>query len=183
MTPPSSPPTSAVSRVFAWAAALVSGLFLATMAGSGAQAQIAVAGLVFEKDVAIAASDGLQLRANVFRPEGAGKFPVIISMSPYGKDIHFQDYLPSGWAELTRLVPDVCKGSTCQFMNWETIDPERWTPRGYVVIRVDSRGSGKSPGYLDPYSPRETQDFYDAIEWAAQQPWSNGKVGIVGISY
>ncbi|MGH6966100.1 MAG: CocE/NonD family hydrolase [Phenylobacterium sp.] len=153
------------------------------MAGSGAQAQIAVAGLVFEKDVAIAASDGLQLRANVFRPEGAGKFPVIISMSPYGKDIHFQDYLPSGWAELTRLVPDVCKGSTCQFMNWETIDPERWTPRGYVVIRVDSRGSGKSPGYLDPYSPRETQDFYDAIEWAAQQPWSNGKVGIVGISY
>ena len=147
------------------------------------EAQVPVAGLVFEKDVAVAASDGLVLRANVFRPEASGRYPVLVSMSPYGKDVHFEDYLPSGWAELTRLVPEVCKGSTCQFMNWETIDPERWVPNGYGIVRLDSRGSGKSPGFLDPYSARETQDFYDAIEWAAAQPWSNGKVGLIGISY
>ena len=56
-------------------------------------------------------------------------------------------------------------------------------PDGYVLIRVDTRGSGKSPGYLDPFSRQETRDFYNAIEWAAQQPWSNGKVGNLGISY
>jgi predicted acyl esterase len=50
-------------------------------------------------------------------------------------------------------------------------------------VQVDARGSGKSPGCLDPYSPREIQDYYDAIEWAARQPWSNGNVGLIGVSY
>ena len=68
-------------------------------------------------------------------------------------------------------------------MVWETVDPEIWVPWGYVCIRVDSRGAGRSPGYLDIFSPRETRDYYHAIEWAAQQPWSTGKVGLNGISY
>ena len=68
-------------------------------------------------------------------------------------------------------------------MTWETVDPETWVPWGYVCIRVDSRGAGRSPGYLDIFSPRETQDYYEAIEWAGVQPWSNGKVGLNGISY
>ena len=56
-------------------------------------------------------------------------------------------------------------------------------PDGYVCVRVDSRGAGRSPGLLDVWSPRETQDLYHCIEWAGTQPWSNGKVGINGISY
>ena len=56
-------------------------------------------------------------------------------------------------------------------------------PHGYVCVRVDSRGAGCSPGFIDHFSPRETQDFYDCIEWAGAQPWSNGKVGLNGISY
>jgi len=56
-------------------------------------------------------------------------------------------------------------------------------PEGYVCVRVDSRGAGRSPGYIDHFSPRETRDFYDCIEWAGVQPWSNGKVGLSGISY
>ena len=56
-------------------------------------------------------------------------------------------------------------------------------PDGFVVIQVDSRGCGKSPGYLDPRSPREIVDYYECIEWAAAQPWSNGKIGLLGISY
>ena len=66
---------------------------------------------------------------------------------------------------------------------FETPDPEMWVPEGYVVVKVDSRGSGKSPGRLDVNSPAEFRDFHDAIEWAAVQPWSSGKVGLLGISY
>ena len=50
-------------------------------------------------------------------------------------------------------------------------------------MRVDSRGAGRSPGRIDPFSPRETRDFYECIEWAGVQPWSNGKVGLNGVSY
>ena len=56
-------------------------------------------------------------------------------------------------------------------------------PDGYAIVRVDSRGAGRSPGYLDVWSPREAKDIYDCVEWAGTQPWCNGKVGINGISY
>ena len=56
-------------------------------------------------------------------------------------------------------------------------------PDGYCVIQVDSRGTGKSPGMMDPFSPQETRDYADAIGWAAGQPWSTGKVGLIGVSY
>jgi predicted acyl esterase len=52
-----------------------------------------------------------------------------------------------------------------------------------VCVRVDSRGAGWSPGVVDSWSPRETKDFHDCIEWCGTQPWSSGKVGINGISY
>src|SRR5512135_1273342 len=58
-----------------------------------------------------------------------------------------------------------------------------WVPRGYCSVRVDTRGSGKSPGETDPFSQQEAVDFYDSIEWAAKQPWCNGNVGASGISY
>ena len=61
--------------------------------------------------------------------------------------------------------------------------PEKWVPDGYACVRVDSRGAGRSPGYIDHLSPRETKDFYDCIEWAGVQAWWNGKVGLNGISY
>jgi predicted acyl esterase len=79
--------------------------------------------------------------------------------------------------------PDVANGSTNKYQNWEVVDPEKWVPDGYAVVRVDSRGTGRSPGFVDHFSPRETEDFYQCIEWAAVQGWSNGKVGLNGISY
>jgi predicted acyl esterase len=63
------------------------------------------------------------------------------------------------------------------------VDPEKWVPDGYICLRIDSRGAGRSPGYMDVWSPREAQDIYHCVEWAGTQPWSNGKVGIHGISY
>jgi predicted acyl esterase len=77
----------------------------------------------------------------------------------------------------------VLRGSSNKYQNWELVDPEKWVPDGYVCVRIDSRGAGRSPGYLDAWSPREAQDLYQCIEWAGTQRWSSGKVGINGISY
>jgi len=141
-------------------------------------------GLIFEKDVAVPVSDGNVLRANVFRPPRDGRFPVVMAQGIYGKDVHFADAFKPQWEKLNALYPDLCRnGSTGRYLRWETVDPERWVPDDYVVIQIDARGSGKSPGFLDPYSSREIQDYYDAIEWAAREPWSNAKVGLIGISY
>ena len=134
-------------------------------------------------DVAIEMDDGLVLRADVFRPPGEGCHPVLLSYGPYAKGLAFQDGYPSAWQHMVVDHPDVAYGSSNAYQNWEVVDPEKWVPEGYVCVRVDSRGTGRSPGFVDHFSPRETRDFYDCIEWAGIQPWSNGKVGLTGISY
>lgn len=58
-----------------------------------------------------------------------------------------------------------------------------WTGYGYAIVRVDERGAGQSPGYLDPLSTRTVEDYKEAIEWVAEQSWSSGKVGLSGVSY
>jgi predicted acyl esterase len=134
-------------------------------------------------DVPVTMDDGLQLRADVFRPEDGGRYPVIMSHGPYGKWLAFQDGFARQWAQLAAEHPDALEGSSNRYQAWETADPEKWVPDGYVVIRVDSRGAGRSPGFLDIFSARETRDYYECIEWAARQPWSSGKVGLLGVSY
>ncbi len=136
-----------------------------------------------EWDVPIAMDDGVLLRADVFRPDDDGRYPVIMTHGPYAKWLAFQDGFARQWASLEAEHPDAVAGSSNLHQNWETVDPEKWVPDGYVVIRVDSRGAGRSPGYLDIFSPRETRDYYMCIEWAAAQPWSTGKVGLLGVSY
>ena len=140
-------------------------------------------GVLFEKNVSIPTDDGAFMMSNVFRPEAEGRYPVLMSMSIYGKDIHTRDFNSEVWEEMVAHIPGLCERSSCEYHTWETPDPEVWVQDGYVVIRVDARGSGKSPGRLDPFTPREIRDLYDAIEWAAAQRWSNGKVGLAGISY
>ena len=134
-------------------------------------------------DVAIPMDDGIVLRADVFRPVGEGRFPVLLSYGPYAKGLAFQDGYPSAWERMVHDHPDVAAGSSNLYQNWEVVDPEKWVPHGYACVRVDSRGCGRSPGYVDHFSPRETRDFHDCVEWAAAQPWSNGKIGLSGISY
>ena len=137
-------------------------------------------------DAPITTDDGVVMRADVFRPidkTGAGKYPVIISYGPYAKGLSFQEGYKSQWTRLEKAVPDMLKDSSNQYQNWELVDPEKWVPDGYACVRVDSRGAGRSPGVIDSWSAREALDFYHCIEWAGTQPWSNGKVGINGISY
>lgn len=133
-------------------------------------------------DVAIEADDGIQLRADVFRPP-EGRHPVLLCYTPYGKGLNFADGRPDQWQALCRDHPDVVAGTSSRYANWEAIDPEKWVPHGYAVVRVDSRGMGRSPGYVNHWSARETQDYYQCVEWAGTQLWSTGRVGLIGISY
>jgi uncharacterized protein len=126
--------------------------------------------LLLDRDVDVPMRDGARLKADVIRPDAAGKFPAILNLGPYQKD--------KVW-----VPPDALEEKPNDLMNWETVNPEWWVPQGYACVRVDGRGSGKSPGQCEPWSLQEAIDFYDAIEWAAAQPWCNGKVGLNGISY
>ena len=139
--------------------------------------------MIREKDVLVPTRVGDHLRANVFRPEKEGEYPAILTLGPYGKDVHVSQFMPAAWEHINEKHPAILAESSCKHLVFETPDPEAWVPRGYAVVKIDSRGSGKSPGYLDVNSPSESRDLYDAIEWAAAQPWCNGKVGLLGISY
>ena len=139
--------------------------------------------MLIERDLPITMDDGLVLRADVYRPDTTAPVPVIMTHGPYGKGVRWAEHYKLQWDWLVAEHPDLLPGSTRSYLTWETVDPEIWVTWGYAVVRVDSRGAGRSPGYLDIFSPRETLDFYHAIEWAGTRPWSNGKVGLNGISY
>jgi predicted acyl esterase len=139
--------------------------------------------MLVDWDVPIEMDDGLILRCDVYRPPAPGRYPVLLSHGPYAKLLHFEDGYVTAWQKMVADYPEVVSGSSSRFQAWEVADPEKWIPHGYVCVRVDSRGAGRSPGKLDPRSPRETADFAACIEWAGMQDWSNGRVGLNGISY
>jgi uncharacterized protein len=140
-------------------------------------------GIRVQWDVPVAMDDGVVVRADIFLPLAEGRYPVILTYGPYAKGLSFQDGNPGAWEHLTKNNPEVLEGSSNIYQSWELVDPEKWVPDGYAVVRIDSRGTGRSPGFVDPWSPRETQDLYECIEWCGAQPWSSGKVGLNGISY
>jgi predicted acyl esterase len=140
-------------------------------------------GMRIDWDVPISMNDGIVLRADVFRPTAEGHYPVLLTYGPYAKGLAFQEGYAKIWEILARDHPDVTADSTNKYQNWEVCDPEKWVPEGYVCVRIDSRGAGRSPGFIEHFSPREARDYYDCIEWAGVQSWSNGKVGLSGVSY
>jgi uncharacterized protein len=98
--------------------------------------------------------DGVKLAANVFLPAGAGPFPVVLSRTPYLKD----------------ALGDLAGYSA-----------QKYTDAGYAFVMQDVRGKGRSQGFYEAFIP-DLEDGYDTVEWVAKQPWSNGKVGMVGAS-
>ena len=141
-------------------------------------------GMRIDWDVPIVMDDGIELRCDVYRPiEQNRKYPVIMTYGPYGKWLHFEDLYGGQWRLMCENHPDVPTGSTNKYQSWEVVDPEKWVPDGYVCIRVDSRGAGRSKGVIDIWSAREAKDFASCIDWAGTQSWSSGKVGLNGISY
>jgi uncharacterized protein len=116
--------------------------------------------------------------ADVFLPDepaqGDGAWPAILSMSPYGKDRHFSELDPTTYAKL----PD-----HHAYQVYEAPDPVTWTGFGYAMVRIDSPGTGASPGHIDVFSRRDDECYFDAIEYVAALPWCTGRVGLLGISY
>ncbi|EXA29098.1 hypothetical protein FOVG_19358 [Fusarium oxysporum f. sp. pisi HDV247] len=133
------------------------------------------------KDIPLKAYDTGFLRCNVYLPKdavpfGTKRYPVIATYGPYGKDVPYKVFYPKSWSQLNPNTQSVHAA-------WETPDPGYWTSRGYIVVRVDERGAGQSPGELDTMSRCTSEAFFDVVEWAAEQEWSSGKVGLLGISY
>ncbi|HEY9445876.1 MAG TPA: CocE/NonD family hydrolase [Burkholderiales bacterium] len=126
--------------------------------------------LIVEKDVKVTLRDGTELYADIFRPDTKERVPVILNVSVYQKD--------KLW-----VPPADLEEEANPHMNWETVNPLWWCPRGYACVRVDSRGAGRSPGKSEPSSYQEGLDTYDAIEWVAKRDWCSGSVGMLGISY
>lgn len=132
---------------------------------------------IYEQNVSISLKDESGLvRVNVYRPKGSEKVPVLVTYGPYGKDIPYKDFHPQSFSEVN---PE----QRSEHSAWETPDPKYWTSQGYAVVRADERGTGQSVGKLDTMSRGTSEAFFDVVEWAAEQPWSSGKVGLLGISY
>lgn len=127
-------------------------------------------------NVSIPLKAGNVVRANVYIPKLKGPFPVLATYGPYGKDIKYADFFPKVYVDL----PEEQRGPHCA---WEVPNPSYWCQKGYAIVRADERGCGQSPGLLDTMSKGTSECFFDVIEWAAEQDWSSGKVGLLGISY
>lgn len=133
--------------------------------------------MLMEKGVAVPVRDGSVLYANVFRPEDDGRHPVVACADIYGND--------SVNMEVVRALGIAARGmyETSVFTPWESPDPGFWVPNGYVLVKAGLRGTAGAAGRIDPLSRTEAEDFFDIIEWAGTQPWSNGSVGTNGVSY
>lgn len=141
------------------------------------------ASMQITRNVAVPMRDGAVLRANLYRPDDGRRYPVIVSSTPYGKDVHVRDAFPDVWTTVEQRYPEILKASSCAHMIWECPDAESWVANGYAVLQVDVRGTGKSPGFMYPNSPDEVDDGFDAIEWAVAQDWCDGSAGMLGLGY
>ncbi len=137
-----------------------------------------VPGMQVDRNGPVAMRDGVHLMANVFRPAQAGRYPVVLSVSPYGKDV-----LPEDYGLFRALGMDPGPIHTSDYASFEAPDPGFWVPRGYVVVYANTRGMWNSEGNATWLSRQDAEDYFDLIEWAAAQPWSTGKVGLSGVSY
>ncbi len=142
--------------------------------------------VVVDEDVPATARDGTVLRTNVYRPPGAGPFPVLMCAHPYGKDnIPRKKKWRRGYSVpfQYRVLRQPSHVRFSSLTNWEAPDPAWWTAQGFAVVNCDLRGAGRSEGVGSLLSDQEGEDVYDLIEWAAAQPWSTGAVGMIGVSY
>lgn len=133
-------------------------------------------GMLIDRDVEVATRAGRTVQADVYRPASGDPAGVLIAWSPYGK----HDPAPIG-----QIYPT--SGAKPEWMSalttFEGPDPEFWVPRGYALVIADIPGTWYATGPASYISPEEAEDFFDLIEWAGVQPWSNGRVGLTGVSY
>jgi hypothetical protein len=140
--------------------------------------------VIVERDVFITMRDGVRLSVNIFRPDKQGRFPVIMAfVGPYGKDIGPREYSYSRYEYFVDLGLTVGTLRISEATPFEGPDPAFWVSNDYVVIHLDTRGFFKSEGEKQVLTETEMLDYYEVIEWAGTQEWSNGNVGLSGVSY
>lgn len=145
-----------------------------------------IRGIIKMTDVKVPLRDGSFVYADVFRPADSGQYPVVMNKGFYGKSFYHECICCAEDALQKEVLEDrYFSGNPdgLQYENHESVDTAAWVPNGYICIRVDARGVCKSPGVQAPFSVQEAEDYYDAIEWAGTQSWSNGNVGLWGMSY
>lgn len=137
-------------------------------------------------DVKIPLRNGLYVLADIYQPIDEGRYPAILNLGVYGKAfirgcICNQTDLLASEEEEDKYFEGNPENEP--YENHETVNTVDWVPNGYVVVRIDGPGTCNSPGIIDVASFEESKAFYDAIEWVAGNPWSNGNVGLWGASY
>jgi hypothetical protein len=135
-------------------------------------------GLHIERNIPVRMRDGVRIFADVYRPDGAAgtaNLPILLGWSPYGK------HNTSG--ELRWPEADVAAGWISPYTAFEAPDPAYWCQHGYAIVYPDPRGSWYSEGELRHGGIGEAQDCYDLLEWLGQQAWTNGRIGMSGVSY
>jgi putative CocE/NonD family hydrolase len=133
-------------------------------------------------EATIPSADGVKLHADILRPKTlpTAKTPVILSIGPYFN--HSGQTGPAGHVEGTSYDPvGPSAGPSDRFTDF--VEGARLMERGYTFVMVDLRGFGGSTGCLDWGGPDEQSDVVSAVQWAAGQSWSTGKVGMYGKSY
>jgi uncharacterized protein len=136
-------------------------------------------GVVAERDVKIAMSDGTIIDADVFRPASDDKFPALLGYHPYAKAPQTAVIYPGPISMPAFLLPGQEKATGYL----EAGDPNFFVRRGYVMVVANIRGTGKSTGRFDSQGPKEVQDGVEIIDWISRQPWCDGNVGMYGVSY
>lgn len=135
------------------------------------------------KDVHIPTRDGTYLSANVYLPPYSAKVPVLVCLHPAQKDVVCKNGYMHIQFRFARIPGTVSISNETSF---EAPDPDYWVNHGYAIVNIDKRGFGLSPKAKTPqvyFGKQEIEDIYDAIEWAGIQDWSNGNVGMFGVSY
>ncbi|MEU6559335.1 CocE/NonD family hydrolase [Nocardia nova] len=141
--------------------------------------------VILDRNAEVIVRDGTVLRANVFRTPDTSPRPVVLSAHPYAKDRLPKKKRGKKWTFPIqyRMMRQPGGVAFSGLTTWEAPDPAYWTSNGFVVVEADLRGGGASEGVADPLSRQESEDVYDIVQWASQQPWCDGRVVMLGVSY
>jgi uncharacterized protein len=129
-------------------------------------AQPATGGITVERDLMVTARDGVRLATDIYRPAEGGPFPVILERTPYDKSA------PSRSERTAAVAAPLSRAALAGY----------FVAHGYAVAFQDCRGRYKSEGGFTKYLS-EAEDGYDTLAWLVRQPWCNGRVATMGLSY
>ncbi len=105
-------------------------------------------GMIIEFDCEILMRDGTIIRYDVYRPNKEGQYPCITTYGPYSKGMHFSQGYSLFWHDIKEKYPEILNGTSGKYMNWETVDPEKWISEEYAIAKIDSRAVDARKGLL-----------------------------------